>query len=342
MDDGGTFPDPNGESMEYAKDPGLDNNTGSSWCEGYLLFGDGDRGTPGEANTCCFSESCMYLEVDISTQATMRATLHRSIDDHIRLPYTSTSVDTWDILEIAEEDPDTSSNVIDVYRNATFPKAGGGNDNYDREHTWPRSYGFPRRRGLGRLPLYRLPPSLLGRQDLQQPRPLEPPLPQLHRPRLRRMDDRYQQRQGRPRPVQLETRNWLDRHLGDLARPPRRRRPRDPLPGRALRRRHPRRTAEEEPDLIATDDPTQIVVTGGNAPIAYMGVLSDLIAWHEEDPSDAQEQWRNQVVFTFQRNRNPFIDHPEWVRCVYLEDCGEVFLDGFESGDSTAWSQTVP
>ena len=54
------------------------------------------------------------------------------------------------------------------------------------------------------------------------------------------------------------------------------------------------------------------------------------------------EIWRNQVVFTFQRNRNPFIDHPEWVRCVYSEDCGVIFADGFESGDVGAWSSVFP
>ncbi len=68
-----------------------------------------------------------------------------------------------------------------------------------------------------------------------------------------------------------------------------------------------------------------------------MGLLSDLLAWHDQDPPDAVELWRNEVVFEHQRNRNPFIDHPEWVRCVYLEDCGDIFADGFESGDTLAW-----
>ena len=119
--------------MEFAKDPGLDNNAGANWCEGYLLFGDGDRGTPGEANHCCFSEACMYLEVDIATQETMRATLHQAIDDHVRFPYTSTATDTWDILKLADEDPSDDTRILDVYKNASYPKADGGNDDYDRD-----------------------------------------------------------------------------------------------------------------------------------------------------------------------------------------------------------------
>lgn len=33
--------------------------------------------------------------------------------------------------------------------------------------------------------------------------------------------------------------------------------------------------------------------------------------WHEMDPVDDKELERNNMVFTFQKNRNPFIDHPE-------------------------------
>lgn len=36
--------------------------------------------------------------------------------------------------------------------------------------------------------------------------------------------------------------------------------------------------------------------------------------WHEIDAVDDIERQRNDVIFTdFQHNRNPFIDHPEWV-----------------------------
>ena len=44
----------------------------------------------------------------------------------------------------------------------------------------------------------------------------------------------------------------------------------------------------------------------------------------------------DETVSFFQLNRNPFIDHPEWVRCLWAEACG-IFADGFESGDTAAW-----
>ena len=40
----------------------------------------------------------------------------------------------------------------------------------------------------------------------------------------------------------------------------------------------------------------------------------DMRSWHKSDPVDSDEQERNNMIYTnFQHNRNPFIDHPEWV-----------------------------
>jgi len=40
---------------------------------------------------------------------------------------------------------------------------------------------------------------------------------------------------------------------------------------------------------------------------------SVLRAWHIMDPVDTKEIDRNQAIFGLQGNRNPFIDHPEWL-----------------------------
>ena len=54
--------------------------------------------------------------------------------------------------------------------------------------------------------------------------------------------------------------------------------------------------------------------TDGN----QLGKLSTLIAWNELDPPDAFEKRRNELIYTtYQYNRNPFIDHPTWVRAVF-------------------------
>ena len=48
------------------------------------------------------------------------------------------------------------------------------------------------------------------------------------------------------------------------------------------------------------------------------GKLSTLLAWNELDPVDAFETNRNELIYTtYQGNRNPFIDHPDWARAVF-------------------------
>lgn len=50
---------------------------------------------------------------------------------------------------------------------------------------------------------------------------------------------------------------------------------------------------------------------------AEMGKLSLLIEWHNSDPVDEFEINRNEIIYQYQGNRNPFIDHPELFERVY-------------------------
>ncbi|MGI6782403.1 MAG: endonuclease I family protein [Acholeplasmataceae bacterium] len=50
---------------------------------------------------------------------------------------------------------------------------------------------------------------------------------------------------------------------------------------------------------------------------AEMGKLSLLLEWHNADPVDEFELNRNEVIYQYQGNRNPFIDHPELFERVY-------------------------
>ncbi|MFU8792788.1 MAG: endonuclease I family protein [Acholeplasmataceae bacterium] len=54
-------------------------------------------------------------------------------------------------------------------------------------------------------------------------------------------------------------------------------------------------------------------------PITYqMAMLDTLISWHELDVVDAFEQNRNDVIYTYQNNRNPFIDYPHLLELIYF------------------------
>lgn len=56
-------------------------------------------------------------------------------------------------------------------------------------------------------------------------------------------------------------------------------------------------------------------LNNGTAP--YHGKLSVLLQWHLQDPVDEFEMNRNNVIQEWQGNRNPFIDHPEWVKLIW-------------------------
>lgn len=44
-----------------------------------------------------------------------------------------------------------------------------------------------------------------------------------------------------------------------------------------------------------------------------------LLQWHAQDPVSKREIDRNNAVFNIQKNRNPFIDHPEWVSAIWTQ-----------------------
>ncbi|MCK5133281.1 MAG: endonuclease [Candidatus Sabulitectum sp.] len=47
-----------------------------------------------------------------------------------------------------------------------------------------------------------------------------------------------------------------------------------------------------------------------------------LMDWHQSDPVSTKELDRNEAVYAIQNNRNPFIDHPEYVQYIYDPQSG--------------------
>ena len=58
------------------------------------------------------------------------------------------------------------------------------------------------------------------------------------------------------------------------------------------------------------------MVNGSNLNDWAVDMLMD---WHLQDSVSQKEIDRNNAVYAIQENRNPFIDHPEWVGCVWGE-----------------------
>lgn len=62
------------------------------------------------------------------------------------------------------------------------------------------------------------------------------------------------------------------------------------------------------------------LTTGTDSSGGKWGYLDTLLAWHEADPVDEFEAHRNDLVYGFQKNRNPYIDHPEYARAVFKNE----------------------
>ena len=288
-----------------------------------------------------------YDGVDTASAAALRKSLHLIIDDHRVFAYTTSShpgdhnhtIDTWDIISLADEFASDDSKVVDVYKNATYTKRFSGSHltTYNREHSWPKSYGFSKKangndanvltnpaysdchhlyacdetynsaRGNTHFGLaYGLTGSLgyptdktLGRGGDTAP-----------------IKDSSNWRAGGSTPAD-SWQVWNDRR-GDIARAM------FYMDIRYEGNKYNTPNGTFEADLTLTSTLSEIKVDASTTKawltfsIAYFGVADELLKWHKADPVDNYEQRRNAIVYFFQRNRNPFVDHPEWVEKVYI------------------------
>jgi endonuclease I len=260
-----------------------------------------------------------YGTANASSATALRNSLHLIIDDHTRIPYTASATDTWNVIAAADQDPGNSARILDIYKNVSYAKATGGNDFYNREHTWPNSLGFPND-GSGNYPytdLHMLMASDISYNSSRGNKPYDNCSAS-----CTEYPTQSTNGQGGGSGTYPGNSNWgnssvfqvWSKFKGNVAR--------------AMFYMDVRYeggshggSGASEPDLRLTSDLGLVVATGGNASVAYMGKLSTLLHWHADDPVDAAEQLRNEVVYSYQGNRNPFIDHPEWVACIYQSSC---------------------
>ncbi|MBP93175.1 MAG: endonuclease I [Flavobacteriaceae bacterium] len=60
--------------------------------------------------------------------------------------------------------------------------------------------------------------------------------------------------------------------------------------------------------------------------VGQFGDLQTLLEWHRNDPPDDFEMNRNNVIYTWQYNRNPFIDQPELIEYIWGDNIGETWV----------------
>ena len=258
-----------------------------------------------------------YDTLDRTSPENLKRALHELIDDHTRVSYTSDQVDTWDVIRRADADPARPGYVITVYRNASYPAADGGNPDYNREHSWPKSYGFPVNGpenypytdlhhlfaadssynfSRGNVPYGNCSSACIEKQS-QQMDPISGAAGEY--------PGNSNWRTGSGAEGIWEV--WAGRR-GDIARA---------MFYMAVRYGGGTHSVSgaTEPNLELTDD-TELIAssnTGSNASVASMGRLSVLIDWHLDDPVDDHERRRNDVVSEVQG-----AEIPSWTGLIWL------------------------
>ncbi|MBL1212363.1 MAG: T9SS type A sorting domain-containing protein [Ignavibacteriae bacterium] len=240
-----------------------------------------------------------YSGTENLTGEELKSALHAIIRNHIRRSYSQVRED----LKTTDEDPNNSSNVLLLYTGWSSPKSnfGGGVDNWNREHVWPKSHGFPNEGDTAYTDIHHLRPtdvtvnSARGNLDFDNGGIEVPEAPG----------------------------NYFD---GDSWEP------RDAVKGDVARMVFYMSTRYEQTgnyDLELTN------FAGTTGP--FLGVDSTLIEWHNGDPVDTFEINRHEKIYAIQGNRNPFVDHPEFVAKIW----GDTSSTPDPTADSTFYISEV-
>jgi endonuclease I len=221
----------------------------------------------------------------------LRQALEDIIDGHTRISYD----DLRQALPVVHEDPDNASNIILFYSQASILKSyrdGNGtqaNDSWNREHMWPRSYlGQGNSSGHPAFSdMYHLLPAYKGVNSARGNKYFD-------------ATDRASGRVGHPLAPDTTTDSdsWepADAQKGWTAR--------------AMLYMPTRYSF-----LTLVNVPDQPVGTS----FARMAQLDTMLAWNRRYAPAADELAAMERIFTsYQRNRNPYADYPEFADAVYV------------------------
>ena len=226
----------------------------------------------------------------------LKTALYNIIKGHIEYPYTASSTDVWDILKETDKDTANTDNVILLYTGWSVNAAQEYNNatGWSREHVWAKSRGdFGTALGPG-TDVHHLRPCDISVNSARNNRWFD------------NCSEQYIDGDG-PTDSFPSSTNWVwqprDEVKGDVAR--------------MIFYMATRYVGENgEPDLVVIDSIPLDNYT--NDPVHAK--LSTLLEWHKADTFDAYERNRNDVIYTYQGNRNPFIDHPEYVDSIWGQE----------------------
>ncbi|MBB6429689.1 endonuclease [Algisphaera agarilytica] len=231
-----------------------------------------------------------YYDTATGTGSTLKSQLHNIIDGHTVFSYG----DARTILQITDQDPNDSDRMLLVYDrtsldvsainpNGSIPGWDSG-VSWNREHTWPRSRGV-NSSGPDNSDLHQLRPSDNGINS--------------DRGSLN-FGGAFGSNGGSYGTVSDGGTFWY---------------PGDADAGMIARQQFYMAVRYDGSD----SDTQDLELSSGN-PGSGLGNLDRLIEWHFAAPADDFELRRNDVIYdNYQGNRNPFVDRPEFVWSVFVD-----------------------
>lgn len=223
----------------------------------------------------------------------LKAALHEIIKGHIAFPYTADGTDVWDILKETDRDTANSQNVILFYSGWSVDAAQEYNNGngWSREQIWALSHGgFGTGKGPG--------------TDVHHIRPVDTSVNSARNNKDYDWGGTLYVDGDGPTSCYSDADSWEPRDCvkGDVAR--------------MLFYMTVRYQGQNgEPDLELLDEVNTDELTEPGK--GYHGKLSTLLQWHASDPVDSFEIRRNNIIYSWQQNRNPFIDHPEFAGRIW-------------------------
>ena len=245
-----------------------------------------------------------YLTAENTVDDVLKFKLNQIIDNHTEFYYTGDGIDVWDILKETDKDPNDEDFVIMIYSGVSIfaEQEYNGGAGWTREHVWAKSRGdFGNTLGPG--------------TDVHAIRPLDNTTNSIRNNRgfdnCTTCIDVYDQ-WSNPTGSKRDANEWSFEPRvdvkGDVARM---------LFYMAVRYEG----YDGYPDLELSET---IQDQSGKLPLH--GKLSTLLEWHRNDPVDSWEEIRNNIIYySYQNNRNPFIDYPELAEHLWGNKIGVVW-----------------
>ncbi len=255
-----------------------------------------------------------YSSAEGLTGGALKAALHDIIDNHHALSYDSVKI----ALRVTDQDTIDTTKVICFYTGWTYGKFdfGNGSEDWNREHVWSKSHGDFGNNPPEGTDLHQLRPADASVNSAKGNRDFNWGITQ------------YIDGSG-PTECYKNTDVWE---------------PRDEVKGDVARIIFYMATRYEGDNGEQDLEPVDSVNTAVNNEPFY-GKLSTLLTWHQNDPVDDWERKRNDTVYYhYQHNRNPFIDHPEYVDSIWGNNiAGEPtnHVTNFIAASSTSSSITL-